>query len=264
MRTRNRFIRGQILLALSLLILHLSPAISDAIEFEFLYTDPAGQGFFNPVDGAQRRDAMDFAGDIIGQLIRPTYADEVVTVRVNSYSSTTDNLWAFATPAYYYGDFGSSDPRYQSGTNYAKALASHLLGHEIQGDHDDITLNVNSANTFYWGTDGKSTPGAGDFVSIATHELIHGLGFADSFRAQGGYGLFGDGTFDSQDGVSGLPLAYDRFLTVGPGGRTFAHFLEFRQSSASASSATTFIGTAQTPSPAMAAWRRSSLPRILS
>jgi autotransporter-associated beta strand protein len=218
MRTRNRSTSGQLLLALSLLILHLSPAISHAIEFEFLYTDPAGQGFFNPVDGAQRRDAMDFAGDIIGQLIRPTYADEVVTVRVNSYSSTTDNLYASATPAYYYGDFGSADPRYQSGTNYAKALASHLLGHEIQGDHDDITLNVNSANTFYWGTDGKSTPGAGDFVSIATHELIHGLGFADSFRAQGGYGLFGDGTFDSQDGVSGLPLAYDRLLTVSPGG----------------------------------------------
>lgn len=215
---RPRFVKRGVLLSCAIAALLLLPAASRAIDFQFFYTDPAGQGFFDPVLGDQRRAALNAAGGIIGQLIRPSYGDETVNVRVTSFSDAGSIVLASANAAFFYSSFATSDPRYQTDTHYAKALASHYAGQDVDPGHDDIKMNVNLGKAFYFGTDAAPPATQFDFVSVAMHELIHGLGFVDSFRAQGGYGLFGDGTYDTETGVSGLALAYDRFVTVGAGG----------------------------------------------
>ena len=210
-----------------------------------------GSGVLRSGFGRWRRAAMDAAGGIIGQLIRPSFGDEAVTVRVRTYSDTTNNILASADAAFFYSGFATSDPRYQSGTQYPKALASHYLKADIEPDHDDIDMNVNLGQPFYWGTDAATPGNQYDFVSVAMHELIHGLGFLDSFRQQGGYGLFGDGTYDSEDDVSGSAVAYDRFVTVGAGGSSLLSLNS--NSRVAALIGNNLYWGVQTASPAMAA-----------
>ena len=215
---RTGLVKHLALISFAIASLLLTDSSSSAIDFNFFYTDAAGQGFFNPVDGDQRRAAMDAAGGIIGQLIRPSFGDEAVTVRVNSYSEATNDKLASARPAFFYSNFATSDPRFGSDTQYPKALASHFIRADIEPDHDDVTMNVNFGYPYYFGTDALTPDNQYDFVSVVMHELIHGLGFYGSFREQGGYGVYGDGTYDSEDEVTGFAVAYDRFITVGPYG----------------------------------------------
>jgi len=191
----------------------LWPAAAHAIDFQFFYTDPAGQGFFNPIDGAQRRAAMQAAADNIGHLIAPSYGGETVNVRVTSAPDLGANVLANGKPAFYYDSFSSSSPLVPD-THYPKALANFLHGGDVDPGHDDIIVNVNTSQPFYYGTDGVVPGGKYDLVTVATHELIHGLGFLDSFRQQGGYGVFGDGTYDSNSGRSGLPTIFDRYVNL--------------------------------------------------
>jgi len=186
-----------------------------AIDINWFYTDQQGQGFFDPVLGAQRRAAMQAGADIIGHFLRPTYFGEAMTIQVNSYYDASSNTLASAAPNFFYGNFGSSDPRYQTDTHYPKPLADSLAGHELDVGHIDAHINVNLAQSFYLGTDANPPAAQTDLVSVAVHEVMHCLGFDDSFRQQGGYGVFGDNTYDSDTGVSGFPKIYDRFVSYG-------------------------------------------------
>lgn len=215
---RPRFIKRSALLSCAIVGLLLLAATSRAIEINFLYTDPAGQGFFNPIDGDQRRAAADAAGRLIGNLIAPTYADETVNVRVYSKTDLDANTWATANPSYYYDSFSTSSPAYIADTHYPKALANNLHGADVDPSKDDLHVSVNANVPFYYGTDGKPPGTQVDFVSVMTHELLHGLGFTSTFREQGGYGVFGDGTYDTESGRSGLPDIYDRFVNLGHSG----------------------------------------------
>jgi autotransporter-associated beta strand protein len=213
-----RLARRGVLLICAIVAPLLAPAESRAIDFQFLYVDPAGQGFFDPVLGDQRRAAMDAAGRIIGHLITPTYGNETVYVHVTSSNDATSDTLGSDKPLFYYDSFPTSDPRYQTGTHYPKALADHYAAQDVDPNHNDMTMDINLGQNYYLGTDAAPPGTQYDLVSVALHELLHGIGFHSSFRQQGGYGNFGDGTYDSQDGPSGLPVIYDRFVTVGPGG----------------------------------------------
>ncbi len=63
----------------------MAQAVRDvrAVTFEFEYGDPGGQGFFDAVQGAARRAALEYAGDVWGSLIPTAYSGEVITVHVS-------------------------------------------------------------------------------------------------------------------------------------------------------------------------------------
>lgn len=191
-----------------------------AIDFFFLYDDAPGTGFLDPVLGQQRRDALQAAGDVWGRLIRPAYEGEEITVRskFDSYDPGSTTL-ASAAPHFYYSDFDSSSLQYVSDTNYPKALANHLNLGDLAPVRHEIEITFNVAQPFYLGADGMPGAGQFDFVTVAAHELGHGLGFTSSIREGGDYGIFGDGTYAPGPLCDGcLPTPYDRSLALAPSG----------------------------------------------
>jgi autotransporter-associated beta strand protein len=198
------------------LIATLGVRVAQGIEFRFVYTDPAGTGFSDPVLGTERRAALEYAGSIWGALIQSSYTGETVRVHA-SFGDLDENTLGQASSTYYYADFGSSRPGYVADTNYPKALASHLKGSDVDPNQHDIGAEFNLNENFYYGV-GTPADGQFDFVSLALHELGHGLGFESSLRQNGSYGTLGDGRAYPDREVSGHAYAYDRFLTLLPNG----------------------------------------------
>ena len=64
-------------------------------------------------------------------------------------------------------------------------------------------MAVNSSINWYLGTDGQTPVQKYDLVTVAIHEICHGLGFFDSFNTDGTIGSYGIGS---------LPVIYDTFI----------------------------------------------------
>jgi hypothetical protein len=188
------------------------------VTFVNTYTDNAGTGFFDPTFGTQRQAAWQFAENIWASHLLDLYTpgDEVINVRAsfqNLGGSATSAVVGNAQPFIAQYNFAAVSPKFQPNTVYAGALANHLAGHDLSPGTAEITATFNSnldsgsilgGRTFYYGTDGSpnlTPPSQIDFVTVALHELAHGLGFTSAITS--------NGTF--VNGYS-LPNAYDRFL----------------------------------------------------
>lgn len=107
-------------------------------------------------------------------------------------------------------------------TWYASALANSIAGTELNPGEDDINIYLNSGTNWYYGLDGNTPAAQYDLVSIALHELGHGLGFVGLAKKVGSEGSFG--TLQASDFAplittfpwpqqDTLPGIFDRFLT---------------------------------------------------
>jgi autotransporter-associated beta strand protein len=203
--------------AVALAIGCLSITSAPAIDFQFIYGDAEGTGFLDPVLGAQRQQRLADAAAVWGRLIMSSHGGETVVVQASFADyAPGSTILASASPNFFYSGFASRGPKFGD-TNYPKALADHLNGGDLSTRHD-ITMKVNRATDFYYGS---ATPGPTqfDFISVAAHEIGHGLGFTSSFRQSGHYGVYGDGTYVEPFMLPEmLPKPYDRFLTLGAGG----------------------------------------------
>jgi len=187
-------------------------ASARAIEFEFIFDDDPGSGFFDPVQGEQFREAAVYAGEIWGKTLRSRVPGETITVRAKfgDYPAGSTTL-ASAAPHHHYSDFGSSVPQYREETNYPKSLANHLAGVDLSPTRHEIDITFNRARPWYLGLDGTPASGQRDFVTVALHELGHGLGFDSSIRADGNYGHLGDRSYTNPC-PGCLPTPFDHFL----------------------------------------------------
>ncbi len=69
------------------------------------------------------------------------------------------------------------------------------------GTYPDMHITVNGARTdWHFGIDGDPAGDEYDFVTVALHEVCHGLGFAGTMKVVPG-GTYGDATFDSPGNV---------------------------------------------------------------
>jgi len=91
---------------------------------------------------------------------------------------------------------------------YPMTLAEKIAGVDINSTSEaDIVATFNAGRTdWYFGTDGQAGTKF-DLVTIALHEIGHGLGFSGTFRESGGSGFFGT--------TDGNPKIYDSFLYNG-------------------------------------------------
>jgi hypothetical protein len=87
---------------------------------------------------------------------------------------------------------------------YPVGLAEKIAGKSYNNDLDgDITLTINSSKNWYLGTDGNTPTSRYDLVTVALHEICHGLGFFDSMSTDGTIGWYG---------IDSIPLIYDTFV----------------------------------------------------
>ncbi|NPV09761.1 MAG: hypothetical protein HPY83_17600 [Anaerolineae bacterium] len=96
---------------------------------------------------------------------------------------------------------------------YPAALANAVSGDDRNGAAGEMMVTCNSnRNNWYYGTDGNPASYEVDLVTVATHELGHGLGLS-SLMSVDWQGL---GTWDAG---GGYPSIYDRFLADSSGQR---------------------------------------------
>ncbi|MCC7502412.1 MAG: hypothetical protein IT229_07765 [Flavobacteriales bacterium] len=106
-------------------------------------------------------------------------------------------------------------------TWYATALANSITGTELNTGESDIDIFLNITASWYTGTDGNPGAGEYDLVSVALHELGHGLGFVGLSKKMGNQGSLG--TLQASDfaplttsfpwpQLDTLPGIFDRYL----------------------------------------------------
>ncbi len=107
----------------------------------------------------------------------------------------------------------------QADTWYPSALANAIAGVDLQPGEDDMTIYMSNTTNWYFGTDGNTPAGMTDFVSVALHELGHGLGFTSIVKVAGGQGSIGRITSSDFPPttfpfpmLAGEPGVFDRFI----------------------------------------------------
>lgn len=109
-------------------------------------------------------------------------------------------LWGSA-----YANFGGEQ---HMNTFYPVALAEKISARELNpASEPDIVASLNRKASWYFGTDGATPDGKMDLVTIALHELAHGLGFSDSYNVkdtEGSVGLL--------SGSLPVPFIFDVFV----------------------------------------------------
>jgi hypothetical protein len=93
-------------------------------------------------------------------------------------------------------------------TWFAVAVANKLSGTDLTPGDDDVVANINSSFDWYLGTDGNAGTRL-DLMTVALHELGHGLGFIGSMEVEASTGV---GEWGQS---SGSPFVYDLFAING-------------------------------------------------
>ena len=102
----------------------------------------------------------------------------------------------------------------KANTWYNGALANSLAGTDLSPTSYDDYITYNSGFTWYYGTDGNTPAGTYDLVSVAAHEMGHGLNVMGSANYSAGSGSFG---------WSGYPQVYDTFIEDAGGTKLTAY-----------------------------------------
>ena len=84
-------------------------------------------------------------------------------------------------------------------------LVNQVVDEDQKPDDPDIEMTFSSSDDWYFGLDGQPGEDQHDFVSVALHEIGHGLGFYDSFRID-------ESTEEAEYGIGddNLPTVFDR------------------------------------------------------
>lgn len=98
----------------------------------------------------------------------------------------------------------------RTGTFYQSALANSFAGVDLYPEYADMHITYSSIFDWYYGTDGNTPSGLYDLVTVATHEIAHGLHFAGMMQYSGGVAEYG---------YLGYPSIYELFMENGAGNK---------------------------------------------
>ncbi|HOO99694.1 MAG TPA: T9SS type A sorting domain-containing protein [Bacteroidales bacterium] len=145
------------------------------------------------------KDAITYAASILSSIL-PSGA--VIDVNANWINITTSGVLGNSSASAYAIGWGID--AWQPVAIYPVALAEKIAGEPLNEPFTgDIDLNLNSSANWYYGTDGNTPTLKYDLVTVALHEMIHGLGFFDSYYVESSTGSYG---------ASGIPMIYDIFV----------------------------------------------------
>jgi hypothetical protein len=169
----------------------------------FLKKSPAKGGgsvtIFYTGFSSQAQAAMEYAKAILESMLPP---DTKLTVLASWERISTSGVLANSSTTGYIkgGSIDALDPEVYYPVAVAEKIAGKSLNDDLEGD---ITLRINNSINWYLGTDGNTPDLRYDLVTVALHEICHGLGFFDSMNTDNTIGWYG---FDS------IPLVYDTFV----------------------------------------------------
>jgi hypothetical protein len=182
--------------SLSLALLALLLAVpAPAVTISIINADAAGTGLNDPTPaspvggnpgttiGQQRLNAFKEAARIWGQILpgNVEIRDEVSFLPLDC--SSTSAVLEQAGPTYVEADFANAP---LAGTWYVVAEANQFAGQELEPGESHMITNVNSQLgqagcldgwSFYYGFDTNGPPNSVNALTVALHELAHGLGF---------------------------------------------------------------------------------------
>ena len=175
-----------------------SPDAKAGIVIQANYQDAVGEGFndqsaYNGSTlGEARKNAFEFALNIWGNALAPSYAGEKITIdaQFNSLGGTSVSPILAQSGASDFISVNSSNPLV-----YSEALANHLQGVDINPNtsegfatfNSDIGVSVDTSKSWYYGTDDLAAANEYDFVTAALHEIGHVLGFEGLINSDGSY-----------------------------------------------------------------------------
>lgn len=186
-------------LVLAAVLLVSAAATAPGLETAVVYTDASGIGFDDPERGPVRRAALEEAVARWGATLA---GDVPLVVEASMRSlggSATSAVLAQAGPVSLHRDFGAG----VADTWYGAALANQLAGVDLNGPQfGEIEVVFNAdvdddavLGSIGWYYGGDAAPGTDiDFITIALHELGHGLNFFDLLDSGTGAPLF-EGSF---------------------------------------------------------------------
>jgi hypothetical protein len=155
---------------------------------EVNYSDSPGQGFNDPTLGDMRKTALEAAvaawGRILGSAVTVTVEARFAEQRCEDTGATL----ASAGPTFVFMDFEGGVPGVWFPGSLAESMAGINLSAEGGADPGaaDLRITFNSGidesciregSRFYYGLDTSVPAGEISFVTVAMHELGHGLGF---------------------------------------------------------------------------------------
>lgn len=178
---------------LALAVLSLCPRMTDAALVTVLNGDGVGEGFNDPTAvtpvggntgttrGAQRLIALQYAAEQWGAVLRSDITIRIMAQFDPLTCSASSAVLGLAGAVTVERDFAGAPV---AGTWYPIALANSLAGVDLDGG-DDIDATFNSVfgagcafdGGWYYGLDANPGVDETDFVTVALHELGHGLGF---------------------------------------------------------------------------------------
>ena len=142
------------------------------------------------------------------------YAMSLAAARFTSVPAiTVDACWANNMGAGVLGHSTATSFYSYGGVVYPKALVNALVGSNVNASTKEIYIAYSSIYSWYYGTDANPTAGTYDLVSVAFHEVFHGMGFLSSFR----YGTSGSCLVANTGCFNATPYSYDRFVYNGSG-----------------------------------------------
>ncbi len=119
-----------------------------------------------------------------------------------SWENLEGNIIAQSRPALFYKNFSKAPLR---DVYYPVALVEKLMGKEKNtSKQPDIICSFNKLKSFYFGTDGNTPVTQFDMVSVALHEIAHGLGISGFIIDKNGVG--------SIENPTNSPSAYDYYI----------------------------------------------------
>ena len=192
------------------------------VAFSFNYLDSAGEGFNDPGYGVAARSALEYAGALWGNYLSASYIGE--TIRVDTFFNplgTTVSTLAQTSPA---NSSWNNAAMPIKNTIFVDALANHIVGKDLNASKSEIKVTFNTDKAFYFGTDFNSPSTEYNFLSIAMHEVGHGLGFTsriDRDNSDGSIGGFITTTSSATGITNQYPSIYDRFLVDAATGGAF-------------------------------------------
>lgn len=190
-------------------MLSLAAPCQAQITWNITYADPAGTGFYDPTYGQLRRDSITAATQYLN-----TVLDGRGTVNLQFSSVTNASYLASFGPAWFSSTPSSSPGSFQNGSVYQAARTNTRIG--FDGIDGEGVFNF----SYGWNYVGQS-PASNqyDMVSVAIHEMIHGVGFLSATN-QSGQGL----NRNIPAGSPNIYTVYDRYLYKGSGNNATSLF----------------------------------------